>query len=73
MTYKTDLAQRYFPQLQPQQALRQLKALIFCHPDLMEELLSTGYRHSQKRQFFTPREVEIIQKHLGSPYPQAPT
>lgn len=72
MTYKTELAQRYFPQAAPRVAVRHLNALINMIPECVSELQKAGLYPIPRRHYFTPREVEIIQKHLGPPHQTAP-
>ncbi len=57
---RAELAQQYFPFIQPQSAWLKLKALLNEDPEL---------RHltSIKRRSFLPVEVSLIYKHLGHP------
>ena len=65
MTYKTELARRYFPHLAPKQAIRQLSETICYTPELEQELASVGYSRSNRRRYFFDNEVAIIEKYLG--------
>ena len=57
---RAELAQQYFPFIQPQSAWLKLKALLNEDPEL---------RHltSIKRRSFLPVEVSLIYQHLGHP------
>ena len=57
---RTELAQRYFPNIQPQSAWLKLKALLLDEPDL-------AHLTKLKRRTFLPIEVNIIYQRLGQP------
>ena len=57
---RSELAQRYFPNIQPQSAWLKLKSLLQENPDL-------AHLSQLKRRTFLPREVNIIYQHLGQP------
>ena len=57
---RTELAQRYFPHIQPQNAWQKLRSLLAEDPDLAP--LAT-----LKRRTFLPVEVKIIYQRLGRP------
>ena len=57
---RTELAQLYFPYIQPKSAWEKLRALIAEDPAL-EHLARL------KRRTFLPAEVNIIYQHLGQP------
>ena len=57
---RTELAQSYFPFLQPRSAWQKLRALMLDYPEL------SGYA-TQKRRIFLPSEVNIIYQTLGHP------
>jgi hypothetical protein len=57
---RAELAQRYFPYIQPQSAWLKLKSLLLDEPDLQH--LAT-----LRRRTFLPAEVNIIYQHLGQP------
>ncbi len=61
MTFgRTELAQRYFPNILPASAWLKLRSLLLSDPAL-EHLAR------QKRRTFMPAEVNIIYQHLGHP------
>ena len=62
---RTELAQRYCPQLTPDAAWRKLKRWIALNGDLTQELLKLGYTPSQRS--FTPKMVSCIFHYLGEP------
>lgn len=72
MIYKTALAQQYYPTLSPHQALRQLVRLIKQVPPCASELSQLGLFIQPRRRYFTAKEAEIIQKHLGPPGENTP-
>lgn len=43
-----EIAVKYFPTIEPQNASRRLRLWIQDDPSLMEELLGLGYKHSQR-------------------------
>jgi hypothetical protein len=57
---RTELAQRYFPYIQPQSAWQKLRSLLADDPDL--EPLAT-----LRRRTFLPAEVAKIYEILGHP------
>ena len=57
---RTELAQRYFPFIQPQNAWQKLRALLSEDPGL-------AYLTTIRRRSFLPSEVNIIYQHLGHP------
>ena len=57
---RTELAQRYFPFIQPQNAWQKLRALLSENPAL-------SYLTTIRRRSFLPSEVNIIYQHLGHP------
>ena len=57
---RTELAQRYFPNIQPQSAWLKLKSLL-------SEDHGLTHLTKQKRRTFLPMEVNIIYQHLGQP------
>lgn len=58
---RAELAQRYFPYIQPQSAWQKLKSLLLDEPDLQH--LAT-----LRRRMFLPAEVNMIYQHLGQPW-----
>ena len=67
MTLKNDLALLYFPNLSPCDARKQLNRYIQENQSLIYELQQAGFDCGKKCSYFTPKEVEIIEKHLGKP------
>ena len=57
---RMELAQRYFPCIQPRSAWLKLKSLL-CEDPTLEHLTRL------KRRTFLPAEVNIIYQHLGQP------
>ena len=57
---RTELAQRYFPFIQPQNAWQKLRALLSVDPGL-------AYLTTIRRRSFLPSEVNLIYQHLGHP------
>ena len=57
---RTQLAQMYFPHIQPQTAWQKLRGLLAEDPDLVPLA-------QLKRRTFLPAEVNIIYQHLGQP------
>ena len=57
---RTQLAQMYFPYIQPKSAWEKLRFLLLEDPDL-EHLTRL------RRRTFLPAEVNIIYQHLGQP------
>ena len=57
---RTQLAQMYFPYIQPKSAWEKLRALLLEDPDLV-------HLTKLRRRTFLPAEVNIIYQHLGQP------
>ena len=57
---RTELAQRYFPYIQPRSAWLKLKSLLSEDPTL-------SHLTKLRRRTFLPAEVNIIYQHLGQP------
>ena len=57
---RMELAQSYFPYIQPRSAWLKFKTLLLEDPDL------SGFA-KQRRRTFLPSEVNIIYQHLGHP------
>ena len=57
---RMELAQDYFPSIQPRSAWLKLKSLLLDDPELSAFA-------TQKRRTFLPNEVNIIYQHLGRP------
>ena len=57
---RMELAQSYFPYIQPRSAWLKFKTLLLEDPDL------SGFA-TQRRRTFLPCEVNIIYQHLGHP------
>ena len=55
-----ELAQSYFPYIQPRSAWLKFKSLLLDDPDI------SGFA-KQRRRTFLPSEVNIIYQHLGHP------
>ena len=64
-TSKNELAMRYYPCVSPCTAVRNLRLTLAQTPGLMQALEAAGY--SKKQKLLTPRQVEIIEQHLGVP------
>ena len=62
---RTELAQRYCPQLTPDAAWRKLKRWINLNTELTAQLRELGYTSSQRS--FTPKMVSCIFHYLGEP------
>ena len=58
---RTELAQRYFPYIQPKSAWEKLRSLLQEDPDLT-------HLTKLRRRTFLPAEVNIIYQHLGQPW-----
>ena len=58
---RTELAQMYFPYIQPQTAWQKLRGLLATNPALV-------HLTKLKRRTFLPAEVNIIYQHLGQPW-----
>ena len=63
--YKTDIAQKYFPDVDEQSAMRLLNREIHGTRGLLEALNASGYNARAHR--LTPRQVEILYRYLGEP------
>lgn len=63
--YKSQVAAEYFPTVAEKTALRYLLKEIALHARLLAELEEAGYRTDTQR--FSPREIEILHRHLGEP------
>ena len=57
---RTELAQLYFPYIQPKSAWEKLRSLLLEDPDL-------AHLTRLRRRTFLPAEVNIIYQHLGQP------
>ena len=57
---RMELAQQYFPNIQPRSAWLKFKSLLLEYPEL------SGLAQ-QRRRTFLPCEVNIIYQHLGHP------
>ena len=57
---RAELAQRYFPYIQPKSAWEKLRSLLQEDPDL-------AHLTKLRRRTFLPAEVNIIYQHLGQP------
>ena len=57
---RTQLAQMYFPFIQPKSAWEKLRSLLQEDPDL-------AHLTRLRRRTFLPAEVNIIYQHLGQP------
>ena len=62
---KKELALLYFPDSTPRVAVNHLMALIRRNDMLSDELMSTGYKTTNK--VFTPRQVQAIVDWIGAP------
>ena len=58
---RTELAQRYFPYIQPKSAWEKLRALLLEDPAL-------SHLTKLRRRTFLPAEVNIIYQNLGQPW-----
>ena len=58
---RMELAQRYFPYIQPKSAWEKLRSLLLEDPDL-------AHLTKLRRRTFLPAEVNIIYQHLGQPW-----
>jgi len=63
---KTDLAQAYFPYIQERCARKKLMQYINEDPELLTQLLESGYNPMCHQ--FSPKQVEIIFNVLGNPF-----
>ena len=57
---RTELAELYFPNIQPDSAWRKLRSLLADDP-------ATQHLTRLRRRTFLPSEVNIIYQHLGHP------
>ena len=57
---RTELAQRYFPSIQPQSAWQKLRSLLADDPDL-------AHLAQLRRRTFLPAEIHLIFQRLGQP------
>lgn len=62
---RTELAQLYSPEVQPETAWRRLRACIETFPGLTGQLAAVGYRPNQR--FFTPLQIKVITAAIGEP------
>lgn len=62
---KSDLAHLYNPASPYESAMKIFRRWILLNPSLMEELGQTHY--NPKCRILSPRQVEIIFRHLGEP------
>ena len=60
-----ELATMYFANCSPRSATTQLRRWIKRNQSLKNELTETGYKEGQR--VFTPRQVELVFRHLGEP------
>ena len=58
---RMELAQLYFPYIQPKSAWEKLRSLLLEDPDL-------AHLTKLRRRTFLPAEVNIIYQHLGQPW-----
>lgn len=65
-TSKTDLAQAYFPHLDPRSARHKLMAFINDDPVLSSQLPAYGYK--PRNHEFSPVQVKLIFDRLGNPF-----
>ena len=63
---KTDLAQAYFPYIDPRAARHKLMQLINEETILFNRLVECGYKSDNRH--FTPKQVDIIIEWLGNPW-----
>lgn len=62
---RTELAQCYFPDLNPQVAYRKLQYWIDYYPRLREDLAAAGC--DPKRRTYMPAQVKLIVEAIGEP------
>lgn len=60
------LARLYYPWLKPEVASRSLRRLLHGDPYIMESLVRSGYKNSQRK--ITPKQISIVIEHLGTPW-----
>jgi len=63
-----EVAVRYFPEVLPESASRQLTRWIMRDDDLYAELLKAGYTRRQR--MYSPLQLTILFDHLGDPEDQ---
>ena len=63
--YTKELAALYFANSTPRAAITQFKRWIDRNDSLKNELTEAGYEEGQR--VFTPRQVELVFRHLGEP------
>ena len=63
---KTELAQAYFPYIDPRAARHKLMQLINDETMLYNNLVECGYKSDNRH--FTPKQVEMITEWLGNPW-----
>lgn len=63
---RRSLAQSYFPELEPEHAVRRLTCWIRKCKPLYEELTRDG-QSFDNRKFLTVREAKLIMEYLGEP------
>ena len=64
---RTQLAQMYFPYIQPRSAWLKLKSLLSELKSLLSEEPDLEHLTRLRRRTFLPAEVNIIYQHLGQP------
>ena len=62
---KTEVAQAYFPTVEPSTARRNLSRWIRMNPQLEQHLSEAGYQCRQK--YFTPLQLSLLYDALGEP------
>ena len=62
---RTELAQQYSPDIQPESAWKKLKEWIALKPGLADRLRALGY--DGRKRSFTPAMVQAIVEDLGEP------
>lgn len=63
---RREIAQNYFPDCSPRQAVRNLSNILNHEQPLLDRLRSIGYRPGQ--QWLSPRMLDIIFQYLGVPW-----
>lgn len=63
---KSDLAQAYFPYIDPRSARHKLMSLINEDANLSTSLHDAGYKHLNHE--FSPAQVQLIFDRLGNPF-----
>ena len=64
---KRAVAQLYYPDDTPRTAVNKFHAEILQTPALLKALLAAGYDPSAKNRTFSPRQLQLIVRHLGQP------